>query len=52
MAPLRICNSSKKRNWDLKACARAVGAECSDVTAEGTAKKTTGYVHGGCSPIE
>jgi ybaK/ebsC protein len=40
-----------KEKLDLKACARAVGVKSVAMLPQKELLKTTGYVHGGCSPI-
>ena len=36
---------------DLKACARAAGVKSVEMIPQKTLLPTTGYIHGGCSPI-
>jgi len=40
-----------KEKLDLKACARAAGAKSVEMIPQKELLKTTGYVHGGCSPV-
>ncbi len=40
-----------KEKLDLKSCARAVGVKSVAMLPQKELLKTTGYVHGGCSPI-
>lgn len=40
-----------KEELDLKACARSVGVKSIEMIHMKDLLKTTGYVHGGCSPI-
>ena len=40
-----------KEKLDLKACARAVGVKSVAMLPQKELLKTTGYVHGGCSPV-
>jgi Cys-tRNA(Pro)/Cys-tRNA(Cys) deacylase len=39
------------QHLDLKACARAVGVKSVEMIPQKDLFKTTGYIHGGCSPI-
>ena len=40
-----------EEHLDLKACARAVGVKAVEMIPQKDLLKTTGYIHGGCSPI-
>ena len=40
-----------EEHLDLKACARAVGVKAVEMIPQKELLKTTGYIHGGCSPI-
>lgn len=40
-----------QQHLDLKACARAVGVKAVEMIPQKELLKTTGYIHGGCSPI-
>lgn len=40
-----------KQKLDLKACAAAAGVKSVEMIPQKDLMKTTGYIHGGCSPI-
>lgn len=40
-----------QQHLDLKACARSVGVKAVEMIPQKELLKTTGYIHGGCSPI-
>ena len=40
-----------KLKLDLKACARAAGVRSVEMIPQKDLLKTTGYIHGGCSPV-
>ncbi len=40
-----------EEHLDLKVCARAVGVKAVEMIPQKELLKTTGYIHGGCSPI-
>ena len=40
-----------KEKLDLKACARAAGVKNVEMIPQKDLLKTTGYIHGGCSPV-
>ena len=40
-----------QQHLDLKACARSVGVKAVEMMPQKELLKTTGYIHGGCSPI-
>ena len=40
-----------EEHLDLKACARAVGVKAVEMIPQKELLKTTGYIHGGCSPM-
>lgn len=39
------------QNLDLKACAKAAGVKSVEMIPQKELLKTTGYIHGGCSPV-
>ena len=40
-----------QQHLDLKACARSVGVKAVEMIPQKELLQTTGYIHGGCSPI-